>query len=135
MAKMSKEEQARREGMAYALKIAREKGIDGLAEELRMRNILQMPIGIRREDVRKADYQLTQFILLETLVTLRDEFDFGKKRAKQFRDRFESKCELIVDDWTSWAEQAEICMEELDMTFEKGFLERCRAMSEGVDLK
>ena len=32
MAKLDKEEQARREGMAYALKVAREKGIDGLEE-------------------------------------------------------------------------------------------------------
>ena len=30
--KISKEEKARREGMAYALKIAKEKGVDGLEE-------------------------------------------------------------------------------------------------------
>lgn len=34
MAKLSKEEQARREGMSYALRVAREKGIDGLEEGL-----------------------------------------------------------------------------------------------------
>ena len=37
MAKLSKEEQARREGMSYALRVAREKGIDGLEEELKFR--------------------------------------------------------------------------------------------------
>ena len=37
MAKISKEEQARREGMAYALRIAKEKGVDGLEHEIKMR--------------------------------------------------------------------------------------------------
>lgn len=37
MAKLSKEEMARREGMAYALRIAKEKGIDALEEDLKMR--------------------------------------------------------------------------------------------------
>lgn len=34
----NKEEQARLEGMAQALRIAKEKGIEGLEEEIRMRN-------------------------------------------------------------------------------------------------
>ena len=34
MARMSKEEQARREGMAYALRLAREKGLDALEADL-----------------------------------------------------------------------------------------------------
>ena len=37
MARMSKEEQARREGMAYALRLAREKGLDALEADLKMR--------------------------------------------------------------------------------------------------
>lgn len=35
MARIDKEEQARREGMAYALLIAKEKGIDALEEDLK----------------------------------------------------------------------------------------------------
>ena len=38
MARMSKEEQAKREGMAYALRLAREKGLDALEADLKMRN-------------------------------------------------------------------------------------------------
>ena len=129
MGKLSREEQARRDGMMYAFKIAKEKGVEGLAEEIKMRNIFDCPIRVSREDLRKCDTRLTKFILIEALVTLRDEFDFGKKRAKQFVDRFEDKCALIVEDYTSWSEQAEICMEELGMTFEKDFLEKCSEMS------
>lgn len=38
-AKWSEIEQARRDGMGYALKIVREKGIEGLEEEVKFRNI------------------------------------------------------------------------------------------------
>lgn len=38
-AKWEEIEQARRDGMGYALRIAREKGIKGLEDEIRFRNI------------------------------------------------------------------------------------------------
>ncbi len=48
MARMSKEEQARREGMAYALRFAREKGLDALEADLKMRNAIDLPFkGIK----------------------------------------------------------------------------------------
>ena len=49
--KISKEEKARREGMAYALKIAKEKGVDGLEEEIRFRNVSLAPIVIPRKEL------------------------------------------------------------------------------------
>lgn len=42
----NKEESARREGMAYALRIAKEKGIEALEKELEFRNITNIPIKI-----------------------------------------------------------------------------------------
>ena len=39
----NKEEQARMEGMAQALRIAKAKGIDGLEADLKMRNITGLP--------------------------------------------------------------------------------------------
>ena len=53
MARMNKEEQARREGMAYAFKIAKERGIDGLEKELRLRNITKLPVAIKEKDVEE----------------------------------------------------------------------------------
>lgn len=41
--KLSKEERARREGMAYALKVAKEKGVDGLEEEMKRRGVSIAP--------------------------------------------------------------------------------------------
>lgn len=79
MAKLSREEQARREGEAYAYKLVKEKGIEALEEDLRMRNIFNIPIRVSRNDLFKADERLTQFILLECLVTLRDYFGLEEK--------------------------------------------------------
>lgn len=119
MSKLSKEEIGRREGMAYAYKLVKEKGIEALEEDLRMRNIYNIPIRVNKEDLKKVDERLTSFILLECLVTLRDYFEFGRQRALKFKDCFEKKCQLIAEDWTSWADQAWIVATELGIEFSK----------------
>ena len=119
MSKLSKEEIGRREGMAYAYKIAKEKGIEALEEDLRMRNIYNIPIRVTKDDLKKVDERLTSFILLECLVTLRDYFGFGRQRALKFKDCFEKKCQLIAEDWTSWADQAWIVATELGIELPK----------------
>lgn len=50
MSKLSKEEIGRREGMAYAYKLVKEKGIEALEEDLRMRNIYNIPIRVTKDD-------------------------------------------------------------------------------------
>lgn len=119
MSKLSKEEIGRREGMAYAYKLVKEKGIEALEEDLRMRNIYNIPIRVTKDDLKKVDERLTSFILLETLVTLRDYFGFGRQRALKFKDCFEKKCQLIAEDWTNWADQAWIVATELGIDFPK----------------
>ena len=81
MSKLSKEEIGRREGMAYAYKLVKEKGIEALEEDLRMRNIYNIPIRVTKDDLKKVDERLTSFILLECLVTLRDYFGFGSQNC------------------------------------------------------
>lgn len=108
MARMNKEEQARREGMAYALRIAKEKGIDALEEDLKMRNAIGLPVGVDR----KALNQFTENVKFNTVdtmvilmaVTLHDE------RAI---DRFMFKANCLDEDYTTWQEQIEILKEEL----------------------
>lgn len=51
MAKMSKEEQARREGIAYAYRVAKEKGVEGLALDIKKRGITDCPVGISNKDM------------------------------------------------------------------------------------
>lgn len=50
---MSKEEQARREGMAYALRLAKKQGIEALEEDLKMRNAIDLPLRVSKADLDK----------------------------------------------------------------------------------
>ena len=117
MARMNKEEQARREGMAYAFKIAKERGIDGLEEDLKMRNAIGLPVGVDR----KALNQFTENVKFNTVdtmvilmaVTLHDEFGFREKRVQRAIDRFMFKANCLDEDYTTWQEQIEILKEEL----------------------
>ena len=87
MARMSKEEQARREGMAYALRFAREKGLDALEADLKMRNAIDLPLRVSKADLDKfsdnVKYNTVLYVKILMAVTMHDEFGFGNKRIKQ----------------------------------------------------
>lgn len=123
MAKLSKEEQARREGMAYALRLAKEKGIDALEEDLKMRNAIDLPCRVSKADLDKfsenVKYNIVFYIKVLMAVTMHDEFGFGNKRIKQMFKRFDLKAECLADDYTTWDEQVSIIAEEcgIDMKF------------------
>ena len=88
MAKLSKEEQARREGMSYALRVAREKGIDGLEDELKFRQAYDVPLKISQIELEHFAGTIKQTImdtvLLMSSYVLRDNFGFGTKRMNRF---------------------------------------------------
>lgn len=121
MASKNKEESLRREGMAYALKIAKEKGIDGLAEECRFRGATQVPIAVSRatceEVINKIKMNMIDTITILTAVTLHDEFGFGKKRIEQFTKRFNLKAECLMDNYETWEGNIEILREECGLEF------------------
>lgn len=106
MARLDKEEVARRDGMAYALRIAREKGIEGLEEEVKYRNITEIPIAIKRdklnECIENIKLNTIDTILVLSAVTLRDEFGFGKERLARFIERFNLKTDCLVEDYCTW---------------------------------
>ena len=116
MARGDKEEQARREGMAYALKVAKEKGIEGLEEEIKFRGISKVPIAVSRaameEGLTNIKSQTIDSVCLLSAVTLHDEFGFGHKRLQQFIDRFNLKAECLMDGYTNWIENLTILEQE-----------------------
>ena len=116
MAKVNKEEEARREGMAYALKIAKEKGIEALENECKFRNATRIPIAVSRkacdEVINKIKMNTIDTITILSAMTLHDEFGFGKARIEKFTKRFNLKAECIMDDYTTWDEQIQALKEE-----------------------
>lgn len=116
MAKVNKEEEARREGMAFALKIAKEKGIEALEDECKFRNATRIPIAVSRkasdECINKIKMNTIDTVTILSAVTLHDEFGFGKERIARFIKRFNLKAECLMEDYTTWDEQIQILAEE-----------------------
>ena len=117
----SKEELARREGMSYALKVAKEQGIDGLEEELKRRKAYNIPVRIGEKELQaftdNAKNMMLDTILILASVTLHDEFGFGHDRLNRFKERFNFKAECIGDSFTDWQDQIEILKEECGLEY------------------
>lgn len=117
----SKEEQARREGMSYALRYAREHGIEALESELKRRGAYNIPIRISDKDLKaftdNAKMMLLDTVLILASMTLHDEFGFGKDRLQRFIKRFNFKAECIGDDYTTWQDQIDILKEECGLEY------------------
>lgn len=118
---MDKLEQSRREGMSYALRIAEEKGIDGLREDLKRRNALNIPVGLKQSRVdeftQNVKHNVVDTMLILASVTLRDEFGFGKDRLARFIERFNYKAECLGDDLVEWQDLIEQMQEECGLEF------------------
>lgn len=117
----SKEEQARLQGMSYALRVAKEKGIDGLEEELKRRQAYNIPIRISNKELQaftdNAKNMMLDTILILASVTLHDEFGFGHDRLNRFKERFNFKAECIGDSFTDWQDQIDILKEECGLEY------------------
>lgn len=118
----SKEEQARREGMSYALRYAKNHGIEALENELKMRGAYNIPIRISDKDLQaftdNAKMMLLDTVLILASMTLHDEFGFGHDRLQRFVERFNFKAECIGDDYTTWQDQIDILKEECGLEYQ-----------------
>lgn len=105
MAKLSKDELARMEGMSYALKIAKEKGIEGLEEELKFRQAYDVPLKISITELNKfADsfkYTVMDTVSLMSVYVLRDNFGFGHVRTDRFIKKFNEYTESLVGGYVT----------------------------------
>ena len=54
MAKSTKEQQAYMNGMAYALKIAKEQGVEGLEKEIEFRGLVNLPLNVSAKELAKV---------------------------------------------------------------------------------
>ena len=95
MGKIDKEQKARMDGMAYALKIATEKGIDGLENEIKARGILGVNLTVDSKTLRESYesmcttlFQNMKTVFLQVLIK---ELGFGEKRLKKINKAYEEK--------------------------------------------
>ena len=92
MAKLDREAVARLDGMDYAVRRIESIGMDEFKKELHNRNQSGMSLPLDNKQIQKElvkhQSAVLEFSLVLALATLHDEFGFGEKRAKKFRDLY-----------------------------------------------
>ena len=119
MSSRNKEMQARTEGMAYALKIAGQGGIEELEKEIKFRNLTGISLNLSRKDLNTASEKIKEMTMdtftILTVAVLHDEFGFGEKRCQRFIDRMNKKAECMIDDFCTWDDYIRTIKEELNL--------------------
>ena len=118
---VTKEYRIEMQAMSKALSIAKEKGVDALEEELKMRGATKMPLTVSsakgRAWMEKASQQTIETVLLMSLCVLRDEFGFGEKRLNQYLDRYAEKTDCMAHGYVDWEDLQEEMGEYLGKDF------------------
>nr|WP_313529068.1 hypothetical protein [Anaerotignum sp.] len=96
----------RNDGLALALKIVKEGGIEALEQEVKFRGVTNIHTSLAQKDLNLALEPIKQMtldtVLALSLLTLRDEFDMGRVRMERFMKRFSDKAGCIMGDFSSW---------------------------------
>ena len=116
MGKIDAQMQARMDGMAYALRIAKREGIEGLEEELKRRGITRVNLPASHKEIDqeldKIKMQVLDTVLAMSCLVLRNEFCFGEKRLNRFKERFNFETSCLEDGHTTWADVLEMIRKE-----------------------
>ena len=88
---------------------------------MRFRNAINLPIAYSKQDcdavVEQIKINVVDTVTIMAAITLRDEFDFGKKRIQQFTDRFNSKTECLLEDYVTWEDNIQILKDECGLDY------------------
>ena len=126
MGKIEAMMQGRNEGLAMALKIVKSGGVEALEEEIKHRNLtgISTKMTIQEEAVlrRQIKHEVTLAFIPLTILTLHDQFGFGKKRCLDFSERFRIKIDALSDPdaGVKWEDYVQVVKDEIgiNLTFE-----------------
>lgn len=107
--------------MSYALRVAREKGIDGLEEKLKFRQAYDVPLKISQTELEHfaetTKQTIMDMVLLMSSYVLRDNFGFGTKRMNRFIQKFNEYTDNLVGGYVKWKDIAEAMTAETGIEF------------------
>lgn len=110
---------ARNDGMEFALKIVEEKGIEGLREEMKFRKSIPLPTEITKQIFLDSMMQFkddtVDLIKLVATCSLDREFEFNAEQLDRFNKRFD----LLMD-----------CLDDADNVLPGEMLENLREETE-----
>lgn len=110
-------EKIRLETMAYCYLVAKEKGVEGLEEEIRYRKATRLPISLDRKACDEIIHRIVDKTIGALMVlscsALHDEFGFGGDRCARFNDRLILKSDCLHEGYLTWDEHVRTTAEEL----------------------
>lgn len=116
MGKIEEMMRGRTEGMEFALRLAKDKGIEELEKEVRFRARTGISLNVTRKELNVASEKIKDMTVdtfaIMSLAVLHDEFGFGGKRLRRFWERFLLKADCLTDDYCTWMDIAETLKEE-----------------------
>ena len=99
MGNMNKERRAYMDGMAFALKIAKESGIEGLEKEIEFRGLTNAPLNVSRAELIQAARLRAkdelQFVATATASTLTEHIKMPPSRVLDFLREFNRRVLLF----------------------------------------
>lgn len=114
----SKQEQWRREGMAFCIRFLEEHDgdVEALKREIERRGAYGIPISVSRADEERfcegVKHSCLDSVLVLTLVTLHDAFGFGRERLNRFKTLFNTKSECLAENYATWNDEIAILEQE-----------------------
>lgn len=117
MGKLSKEECARFSGAVWLLEFAKEHGLEEAEKEVERRGIRNMPLKLKDSDVdvfvNTERTNIMNCLLLDTLLTLHDVFDFTNDDCQKFIVNWNKTVDSLAKETIQWKELRDIVNEEL----------------------
>lgn len=95
MAKLSKEQRAYMDGMAHALKIAKEDGLDGLEKEISFRGIQGTPLNVSSKELivcaREFAKEELHYMSTASAITMTEDLRLPLAVVKEYLTAFNNK--------------------------------------------
>lgn len=89
----------RNEGMSYALKVAKEQGVQELERQVKMRGALKITPIVKEDELRMTIDRLSETVYNNMLTTvyavLHDVYGYGFTRLHRFKEHFDRKVYLV----------------------------------------
>lgn len=128
MGKISKEEQARRDGFEYFVRLYRSQKIriPEIDEEIRRRGLTGKPIGLDKksemEYVEMIQKQTLQVAIVIYVWILHNKLEWGEKRLLRAMQWFWDMADLLTEDYLSYQDIAETLKAETGIQMEFDWL-------------
>lgn len=119
MGKLEEYMKGRTEGMEFALRLVKDKGIEELEKEIKFRNRTGISLNVTRQELNAASGRIKEMTLdtftILGVAALHDAFGFGEKRCQRFMDKMGEGAEYLMNDLDTWEDYISAIKEELGM--------------------